>query len=85
MTDEPKTQAQRIYDRFRGVPAIVKALAAIGEPVDRSGVYRWNLPKSRGGTGGMVPTQCWPALFRAAMAEGIVLTAEDTFPGKVKE
>lgn len=78
-----KTQAERIFAKFGGAPQLAKALVAAGSKRHISAVYRWNLPKASGGTGGVVPSSAMQDVLAAARLEGIVLTADDTFPGKL--
>lgn len=84
MQSEPKTQAFRIAARFGGFPALHRALVALGDERNRrrsiSCIYRWNLPRSTGGTGGVVPTRNMPDIIQAARAEGISLTPDDMDP-----
>lgn len=79
-----ETQADRIFNKFGGVPALSKALARVGESATRSlsALYRWNLPKVKGGSAGIVPTSAWPDIMRAARLEGVMLTPDDCFPLK---
>ena len=39
--------------------------------------YRWQHPKGRGGSGGLIPQRHHAALLAHARAHGIALTAED--------
>lgn len=84
MTPEPQSQAARIFARFGGATALWKALRALGDEENKrrhiSCVYRWNLPKATGGTGGIIPTRNMESVLAAARAEGIVLTADDMDP-----
>lgn len=72
-----RTQAERIYAAFGGVPKLYKAMVAAhpdrDRPFDISSVYRWNLPRATGGTGGVVPTKRIAEIKRAARIEGIVI------------
>ena len=79
------TQAQRVFDRFGGVSRLHKALQRLAAHNRRniSSLYRWNLPKSHGGTGGLVPSSAWPDVMAAAELEGIVIRPEDCQPSKV--
>jgi len=78
-----KTQAERVFAKFGGVPKLHKALADLGPEHVRaiSAIYRWNLPKAKGGTNGMVPNSALQSVLMAAKAEGIVLTAADLYSG----
>lgn len=79
----PRTQAERLFAKFGGVPRLHRALADAGFVRNISSIYRWNLPREAGGTGGIVPGQSWPQVHRAARYEGIVLTSEDMDPRKI--
>jgi hypothetical protein len=70
------TQAERVIELFGGVPALGRALKAIGRPRDRGQIHRWKYPKTRGGTGGTIPIKVWPDLFRAAEHLGFSLPPE---------
>lgn len=76
------TQADRVFARFGGVPSLKAALDRVGPQASRtmSALYRWNLPKSRGGSNGVVPSAAWPDIMKAARLEGVLLTPEDCFP-----
>jgi hypothetical protein len=91
MSNKHQTQAERIYAKFGGVPKLHKALANLeaAEPVKWkkatraiSAIYRWNLPKEHGGTGGMVPNSAVPAILAAAKLDGLVVTADDLYSTK---
>lgn len=78
------TQVDRVFKAFNGVMGLVRALTAIGRYKSPSTLYRWRYARSKkrgaGGTGGMVPIQCWPDIFAAAEYEGIILSSEDVDP-----
>jgi len=79
---EKTTQADRVFARFGGVPALKAALDRVGPHASRSlsALYRWNLPKKNGGSNGVVPSAAWPDIMKAARLEGVMLTPEDCFP-----
>jgi len=79
-----RTQAQRIFDKFGGVPALHKALQRVGADAARhvSAIYRWNLPKKNGGSNGLIPTSALGDVIRAARLEGVHITPEDLYPAK---
>ena len=64
--------AQTILNRFGGAGPLSRRLG-----LDRSAVHRWALPKSRGGSGGLVPAKHHLRLLSMAAAEGIALSAAD--------
>lgn len=64
--------AQMILNRFGGAGPLSRRLG-----LDRSAVHRWALPKSRGGSGGLIPAKHHRRLLAMAAAEGIALCAAD--------
>lgn len=78
----PATQVERIARRFGGFPRLIAALNALPDQAKhrhRAQVYRWNHPKSKGGCGGLIPTQALRDVMEAARREGLVITPEDLF------
>jgi hypothetical protein len=69
-----KNVASRVIAKCGG-----HALVAKWVKVDVSQVYRWTYDKSRGGTGGVVPTRHQHELLAKARAQGIDLTGADFF------
>lgn len=70
-----ETPAARIINRF-GVKKIAEWTRR-----DRSRVHAWTWPKSRGGTGGVVPHAVRPAIIKGARADfGEVLGYADFEP-----
>ena len=47
---------------------------------DETRVRRWTYPKEKGGTGGLIPTECQQALMSAARQSGGPLRPEHFFP-----
>jgi hypothetical protein len=78
--DTRQTQAQRVIAKFGGAQVLGKALARVNSGRDRSRVYRWGYPKSKGGTGGVIPSSVIADVLTAARLEGVHLTAEDLDP-----
>ena len=78
----PKNQAQRVFRKFGGVPALYKALGRLGADHRRaiSVIYRWDMSRAKGGTNGIIPSSAMASILKAARAEGLVLTAEDMDP-----
>ena len=74
------SQADRVICKFGGPCRLSRIFKAIGRPRSLSSIYLWLYPKSRRGTGGLIPTQAWDDIFRAARYEGIVITPEDLDP-----
>lgn len=72
----PKTQAQRVADRF-GVTFYGLA-RIVGR--DISCVYRWSYPKNKGGTGGSIPPAMMVKLAAEARRQGVLLQASDFDP-----
>lgn len=42
--------------------------------------YRWQYPRAKGGTGGLIPQRYHRALIEFARAQGVVLSAADFLP-----
>ncbi len=74
------SQAERIINKFGGVPNLVKALETAGRPRHRQNIYRWTWPRERGGTGGVIPTSALEDVAEAARIEGVLLTPDDFDP-----
>lgn len=76
------TQAGRVIAKFGGVRKLALALK-IADPYyarTPSSIYRWVYPKSRGGTGGVIPTDALIVVLKAARIEGIVIGPDDLYP-----
>lgn len=85
--NQPTTQAGRVFAKFGGVPNLRRSWERfyehkrISRPVRNiSAMYRWDLPVSKGGTGGTIPRKALLEIFDIARLEGIVLTPDDTNP-----
>lgn len=74
-SDPPVTQAQRVIAKFGGALKLAAAM-----DIDASCVYRWTYPKSRGGSGGVIPGKSIANVLRVARLHGVMLTAEDLDP-----
>lgn len=59
---------------------LVAEIRAAGYRINTSTVYKWTYPKSKGGSGGLIPTQSWPAVFDAARRAGLTITPSDIDP-----
>lgn len=81
----PVTQASRIIGKFGGARRLCAILKHLGpeHELSPSSIYRWDYPKSKGGTGGVIPTAAMKSVILAARLEGIFLTPEDFYPGVV--
>jgi len=77
------TQAERVISKFGGPKALVIALENAGYSRDVATIYKWTYAQSRGGTGGLIPTQALRYVLEAARIEGVMLTPNDLFPSKV--
>ena len=64
--------AQTVLTRFGGAGPLSRRL-----DLDRSAVHRWALPKSRDGSGGLIPARHHLGLLTMAAAEGVTLSAAD--------
>lgn len=85
LMERPKTQAERVFARFGSVTRLHRAMQRLPETKRRniSSLYRWNLPLSHGGSGGLVPSSAWRDVLEAARLEGILIRPEDSVPSQV--
>lgn len=67
-TVPPQTPAGLVIALFDGTTKVAK-ICGIG----RTQVWRWTQPKSKGGQGGRVPREHWPALRQHAAANDLDL------------
>lgn len=67
--------ANSIVSQLGRVSAVARSLG-----LQRQAVYKWMLPKSKGGTGGTVPQRHHVAILDLARARDIPLTAADFLP-----
>lgn len=67
--------AHTIISRLGGEAAVA---AATGTAY--TAPYRWQHPKDKGGTGGLIPQKHHPALLAFARRRGVTLTADDFLP-----
>jgi hypothetical protein len=74
------SQAERIIHRFGGARKLMRSLKLVGVVRDAANIYRWTYPKSRGGTGGVIPTSLLGTISKAAIVQGIILKPEDFDP-----
>jgi hypothetical protein len=75
------SQAARVAIKFGGVTKLAKAC---DPPYDPSTCFKWLYPKSKQGTGGLIPSHAMKRVREAARREGILLTADDFFPGELE-
>jgi len=66
--------AARVIEKCGGINSTAKLVGR-----HRSVVNRWLLPKKKGGTGGIVPTEHQQTLLDKALAQGIELSPGDFF------
>lgn len=80
----PRTQAERIFEKFGGVRKLMAALDRLGPDrgYNPATLYRWNYPRARKGSNGIIPTAAIPDVLEAARLEGIHLDAVDLDPRK---
>ena len=69
------TIAHSVIKKLGGPRAVAGMLA-----MSTQAVYKWMWPKSKGGTGGLIPAQKQIQLIVAARQRGIMLTKDDFFP-----
>lgn len=69
------TQAERIIAKCGGISVVSEMTG-----VNHTRVYRWQITKARGGTGGLIPSRYHQTILDAAKARGVDLTPADFFP-----
>jgi len=81
------SQAHRVIAKFGNARRLAELMTAVkrhydsdAKPVDPSTVYKWRMPKSEGGTGGLIPSSSMKLVMKAARLEGIVLSAAELSP-----
>lgn len=74
------SQAERIFAKFGGSNALVRALKKIGKPRHRCTVESWARAKDDLGTGGTIPTHNWPDIVRAGRLVDVRITEKDMDP-----
>lgn len=76
--NDPETQAARIT-RICGVERLARWTSRTVTQV-----YRWDYPKAKGGSGGLIPAFHHQAILDGARDEGVKLRASDFYPVKRK-
>ena len=66
-------QAAYVIRQFGNAYALAKAMTMVGRRISPSAIYKWTYPRSKGGTGGLIPTSSLPFIFSAAKVWGVVL------------
>ena len=76
-------QAERVLDRLGGPMNIIRVMRSMEHPRqwDPSTLYYWTYTKAEGGTGGIIPAYAVAILMEVARYEGVLLTADDFYPG----
>jgi len=69
---KPCEPAAQIVRKFGGEQAITKPLG-----LNQSAAYRWQTPRERGGTGGIIPPIHWDRLLASAKRRKIKLERGD--------
>lgn len=69
------TPAEIIINKCGGPDATAALLG-----LHRISVLRWDYPKERGGSGGLIPTRHQNTLLRKARKKGIDISPSDFFP-----
>lgn len=68
-------QAAKILKKLGGPRRVAVALG-----IDPATVYKWTYEKSRGGTGGIIPSSSISKVQKFAQQAGVELTAQDWTP-----
>lgn len=75
-----QTQAERVIELFGGVVKLRDALKAVGHDISISAIYKWTHDHEHHGRGGLIPSQQWPEIIKAAQKHGLKLTQEHFNP-----
>lgn len=67
--------AQNIISKFGGAQVLAELLN-----INVSNVHRWTYPKSRGGTGGVIPTRHQLKILKIGKKKKIKVNPQDFFP-----
>ncbi len=67
-----KNVASIVISKLGGFAAVSSGIG-----VDKTWVHRWTYPRSRGGTGGVIPQRHFSDLLKFARARGVELTVAD--------
>jgi hypothetical protein len=67
--------SQRVINKCGGIRNTAYLIG-----VSVQSVYKWTIPRNRGGTNGLIPQKRQIELMVAARQHGIILTPEDFFP-----
>lgn len=74
------TQASRVLARFGGAFRLASILREMDESRTVTTLYRWTYPRSKGGTGGLIPGESIPLVLEAARRSGVKITHADWSP-----
>ncbi len=72
--------AKSIIKAFGGVDIVAEIVKR-----DRTSVFRWTYPKSKGGTDGLIPSNMHGLLYAAALERDISISAEQFMPPQEKK
>jgi len=75
-----KSQAETLFEKFGNASRLHACLNALKRPYNKATLYKWTYPRSKGGTGGWVPTSAWPDVLAAARYYGVLITSEEMDP-----
>lgn len=74
------SQAERVIKCFGSPRYLYSALREIGLNYNLSTIYKWTYPTSKGGRGGLIPSNAWRDIIAAARYVGVVISSEDLDP-----
>lgn len=75
-----ENQAERVLRKFGGARRLAAILKMLGRERDPATIYKWTYPRSKRGTGGLVPSSAWGDVLAAMRFEGLQLLPEDMDP-----
>lgn len=77
-TGRAMNPAGAVITKFGGVRPLARTLAQyLRKPVSPSQVSRWQLPRTAGGSGGMIPAKFHGPLLKLAKKHQVELSADD--------
>lgn len=87
MENEQEGRCEPAYSLIRRLGGYAEVAAMVrrygieqARAMNRSGVYRWQLPREAGGQAGIIPAKHWAALIKGGAEIGIKVTVWDLSP-----
>ncbi|MFZ5697755.1 MAG: hypothetical protein ACOY9J_03380 [Pseudomonadota bacterium] len=85
--NEPEGRCEPAYSLIRRLGGYAEVAAMVrrhgicqARAMNRSGVYRWQMPREAGGQAGVIPAKHWAALIKGGAEIGVKVTVWDLSP-----